>query len=177
MLFMEPRLGVEVDVDIPDGLEATGRLVPRLGYPGELCGFSNQRLPQTGPDDLPHSFPRVDALNASSMLVWLTVGDYAYDDGAATLTGPGKGTPVDVIRLRPHVEVGFVPSLSAADTGGRTFSVWPDTYQWARTIAVSPRHYVNLYAWVPGLAEYVTSNQPPQAAAALVGSITIRDYS
>ena len=178
MQFLERRLGVEAEVDVPDDLYARERLVPSLGYPAELISVSNKKLPQTGRSDGLAAWPRVQGLGADGFLLWVTVGDYAFDAEAPELTGPRGQLDDEQIRARKPQRVDFVPQLSERDNGGpRAHTLWPDTYLWSREVIVSERHYVMLYAFVSGTTRFEASNRPPDKLGQLVGSMSFRDYS
>jgi hypothetical protein len=77
--FDEPISGVMCTLKTPPGFGTERRLVPGLGYPWELGGVLNAPVPR-GLDDYTSGFPRVAVLPARGVLLWLTVGDRAYDD-------------------------------------------------------------------------------------------------
>jgi hypothetical protein len=175
--FLENRIAVEAEVDVPNGFSGHRRLVPFLGYPAEVFGVTNQPLRQTTHADSHPSMPRVELLRPGGMLVWVTAGDYAFDENAPALTGPKGKLSDDEIRARPAVEVSFVPPLSERDTGFREPMRWPNAHIWARGIVLSPRHYINLYAFAYGTDEFTANNRPPREMAEIVGSLKFRDYS
>ena len=173
--FLERRLAVEAEVDVPETMFATRRLVRFLGYPVEMFSVSNRAIPPTAPTDNPDSFPRVNVLDASAFLLWVVLGDYAYDRGASTLTGPNGSLSEEEIRARPlRGAVDSVPALSSRDRGW-TFT--PSVFAWWRTFDVSPNHYVTLYGFTGGAPHYSRDSRPPAGLAGLVGSLRFRDYS
>lgn len=76
--FDETLSGVKCTLEAPFGFGTEKRLVPGLGYPWELGGVLNAPVPR-GLDDYTSGFPRVAGLPARGVLLWLTVGDRAYD--------------------------------------------------------------------------------------------------
>jgi hypothetical protein len=172
--FLEKRVAVEGEVEVPDGMMSFDSLVDYLGYPVELFGVSNRSLPPTRPGDNPDGFPRVALLDAASFLLWVIIGDYAYEQGATNLTGPGGVLSESEIRERPSQDVMSVPALSAHD---EVLTVTSDVVGWVRRIDVSPRHYVGVYGFAGGAGRLGARPTPPAALRGLVASLTFRDYS
>lgn len=174
--FLEERLAVEVELTLPNGFDATGPLAPLVGYPAELVGVSNRSLPAADERSAHDHLPQVDGLGAGGALLWVTVGDYAYDGGAPELTGPKGRLDAGRIRARPARQVGFVPPLNEGDSPASTHR-WPGYHQWSRVIPISEHHYLTLYAWTQETEEIRRTERPPEALAAAVGSMEVRDYS
>lgn len=113
----------------------TTRLVRSLIYPWELASLCTVNLPESNDQDDAESFygawPRIDLLPLEGILVWLTLGDRAFDQGNMPSASAGlfQGYPVPTIEPQANL---YLAPAGISNVGGGTYGggscVYAETY-------------------------------------------------